>query len=192
MSSVGREADGGRGENHETTVEFSWNDADEDASRGVRRAIGPGMTRAAPEGRPIWRAAVSQLLLADELHPEARRAKDRPGGLAHLVLLVSHVAHVCAAIGAGLYAVADRRVKPRLAEEPIHRALAVAGAVIPGYPCRAASSQQGGVPGLYRRHRGGDCFRAVSCWLSITPEERHCRPRNPSHWPHPSQRPTSS
>jgi hypothetical protein len=32
MSSVGREADGGRGESHETTIEFSWDEADEDAS----------------------------------------------------------------------------------------------------------------------------------------------------------------
>lgn len=41
-----------------------------------------------PGGRPIWRSAVSNLLLAaDELHPEARRAKNRPCGLAHVTLL---------------------------------------------------------------------------------------------------------
>jgi hypothetical protein len=88
MSSVDRDADGGRGESHETTVEFSWDEADEDASRGVRRAIGPGMTRAAPEGGRSGERAGFQLLLADELHPEARRAKDRPCGAWHLVLLV--------------------------------------------------------------------------------------------------------
>jgi len=42
-------------------------------------------------------------------------------------------------------------------------------ALIARYPCGAAWLQQGGVPGLYRRHRGGDCFRAVSCCFSIAP-----------------------
>jgi hypothetical protein len=49
---------------------------------GVRVAFGLRYDEGRPGGRPIWRAAVEyQLLLADELHPETRRAKNRPCGL---------------------------------------------------------------------------------------------------------------
>ena len=48
----------------------------------VRVAFGLRYDEGRPGGRPIWRAAVeNQLLLADELHPETRRAKNRPCGL---------------------------------------------------------------------------------------------------------------
>jgi hypothetical protein len=49
---------------------------------GANVAFGLRNDGGRPGGRPIWRAAVeNQLLLADELHPGARRAKNRPCGL---------------------------------------------------------------------------------------------------------------
>ena len=79
MSLVGRETDGGRGESHESTVGFSWDGA---RGRVTWRASRnrPGNDEGRPGGRPIWLAAEIQLLLAGQLHPEARRAKDRPCG----------------------------------------------------------------------------------------------------------------
>ena len=48
----------------------------------MRVAFGLRYDEGRPGGRPIWRAAVeNQLLLADELRPETRRAKNRPCGL---------------------------------------------------------------------------------------------------------------
>ena len=48
----------------------------------VRVAFGLRCDEGRLGGRPIRQAAVeNQLLLADELHPEARRAKNRPCGL---------------------------------------------------------------------------------------------------------------
>ena len=71
----------------------------------MRVAFGLRCDEGRPGGRPIWRAAVeNQLLLADELHPEARRAKNRPCGLGHLFLLMDVVGASVRAIGSGLYA----------------------------------------------------------------------------------------
>src|SRR3990170_2016326 len=69
----------------------------------ARRASVLDMTRTAPAGGPSAERLDIQLLLAGELRPEARRAKNRPCGLWHLSSswLLGRAAR---AFGAGLYA----------------------------------------------------------------------------------------
>lgn len=91
-------------------------EGDEDASAASR--IGPGMTRAAPAGGQSDERLRLKLVLARELRPEARRAKDRPCGIEHVALLLL-AARAMRAIGAGLYACRNSGVKDSRHMRPV-------------------------------------------------------------------------
>ena len=166
---------------------FSWNEANEDASRGVRRAIGPGITRAAPAGGQTGeRAGFSAA--ASRRAPSGGATREGPS----LRFLTCRPPEVAAAAR-------DR------APSVQHPTLATAGASINVcrcattgclYPpaamlCRAAreaaGSGAGPIPSAPRWRLLASSL--LSCWLNGA---RPCRPPNRSPSRRVSRRPTSS
>ena len=129
------------------------------AVRVVRSAS--GNERGRPGGRPTGERLMveSQLLLAGELHPEARRAKNRSNGLCHVILLVSACGGPGGAIGSGLYASRRPGVKPtaRSGARSTYRCLRRRPAGV-GL-ARSRSARRGG--GTYRRRRISSLAAAI-------------------------------